>query len=90
MKTWLDRTPHVLGWIGMLFGLLSFYLQYVFLTHRPTSPEMDVGRIHSVDIKGKIVYLNDIELMLHQWTFPLALLIFCIALILGFMAARKK
>jgi hypothetical protein len=74
----------------MAMGLASFYLQYIFLTARPTHPVEAVGRIYSTNIKGKIVYLNWLESVLDQWLLLVALFIGLLGALLWRAASHKK
>lgn len=74
----------------MAMGLTSFYLQYLFLTARPTHPVEAVGRVYPANIKGKIVYLNWLESVLDQWTLLAALLVGVLGALLWRAAGQKK
>lgn len=70
-------------------GLASFSLQYLFLTERPTHAVEAVGRVYPANIKGKIIYLNWLESVLHQWTLLAALLVGLLGALLWRAAGKK-
>lgn len=59
----------------MVFIFTSFYLQRLALTSRPAAPDPSGGYVHAVEIKGKVVFVNAVESLLVQWTFPASLLV---------------
>lgn len=87
---WLRVASVVLAALMMAMGLASFYLQYLFLTERPTHPVEAIGRVYPANIKGKVVYLSWLESVLDQWTLLAALFVGLLSALLWRAANQKK
>jgi hypothetical protein len=51
----------ILGTVGIVFMALTAYLEFHYADACPQAPDEIVGRVHVLNVHGRIVYLNTME-----------------------------
>lgn len=71
----LKNFSKVLTALMMMVLVTSMFVEIRYSRTRPITPRESTGNVHPVNIRGKVVYLDWSEYMLHAWLFPAGLFV---------------